>query len=47
VVDVTTSQLAPDQVIANIAIDIEDRLRVPEVEQLISGLACRIADEHP
>ena len=47
VIDVTTSQLAPDQVIANIAIDIEDSLRVPEVEQLIGNLARRISDAHP
>jgi cation diffusion facilitator family transporter len=35
VVDVTTAQMAPDQVIATIGIRIEERLRVPEVEQLI------------
>lgn len=47
VIDITTSQLAPDQVIATIAIDIEDELRVPEVEALISRLERRIAAEHP
>jgi cation diffusion facilitator family transporter len=47
VLDVSTSQLAPDQVIANIAIDIDDSLRVPEVEQLIATLAQRISAEHP
>ena len=47
VTEVTTSQLAPDQVIANIGIDIEDSLRVPEVEQLIGSLADRISAEHP
>jgi cation diffusion facilitator family transporter len=35
VVDITTSQMAPDQVIATIGIRIEEKLRVPEVEQLI------------
>jgi divalent metal cation (Fe/Co/Zn/Cd) transporter len=35
VVDITTSQMAPDQVIATIGIRIEEKLRVPEVEGLI------------
>ena len=44
---VTTSQLAPNQVIATIGIDIEDGLRVPEVEQLITRLEEKIHAEHP
>ncbi|GLR47075.1 cation diffusion facilitator family transporter [Sphingomonas astaxanthinifaciens] len=47
VIDVTTSQLAPDQVIATVAIDIEDELRVPEVEALICRLEQRLAAKHP
>ncbi|GAA4038176.1 cation diffusion facilitator family transporter [Sphingomonas rosea] len=47
VIDVTTSQLSPDQVIASVAIDIEDSLRVPEVEGLIGRLEARIKAEHP
>ena len=47
VIDITTSQLSPDQVIATIGIDIEDALRVPEVEQLIERLETQISAEHP
>jgi len=46
VISVTTSQLAPDQVIATIGIDIEDHLRVPEVEALIERLEAKIHAEH-
>jgi divalent metal cation (Fe/Co/Zn/Cd) transporter len=44
---VTTSQLAPDKVIATIGIDIDDGLKVPEVEQLIERLERQIQAEHP
>lgn len=47
VISVTTSQLSPAQVIATIGIDIEDSLRVPQVEALIRSLEQRIAAEHP
>ncbi|WP_114228910.1 MULTISPECIES: cation diffusion facilitator family transporter [Sphingomonas] len=47
VISVTTSQLSPEQVIATIGIDIEDGLRVPEVEQLIERLETQIQAEHP
>jgi cation diffusion facilitator family transporter len=47
VIDVTTSQLSPDQVIASIALDIEDELRVPQVEELICRLERKITAEHP
>lgn len=46
-ISVTTTQLAPDQVIATIGIDIEDDLRVPEVERLIERLEAQIQAEHP
>ena len=47
VVDITTSQLAPDQVIATLGIDIVDDLRVPEVEQLILRIEQGIRARHP
>ncbi|MFD1610644.1 cation diffusion facilitator family transporter [Sphingomonas tabacisoli] len=46
VVDVTTSQLAPDQVIATIGIEIDDKLRVPDVEDLIERLEQTIRARH-
>jgi cation diffusion facilitator family transporter len=46
VVDVTTSQLAPDQVIAMLSIEIEDSLRVPEVERLIHRIEDRLRSQH-
>ena len=46
VVEVTTAQLAPDQVIASIALELEDDLRVPEVETLIERLEQRIRARH-
>lgn len=47
VVDVTTSQLAPNQVIATIGLDLDDALRVPDVEQLIARLERQIRGDHP
>ncbi|URD61393.1 cation diffusion facilitator family transporter [Sphingomonas sp. KRR8] len=47
VISVTTSQLSPDQVIATIGIDIDDELRVPQVEELICSIERQIAAEHP
>ena len=38
VVDITTSQMGPDQVIATISIEIDEDLRVPQVEQLIARI---------
>ena len=35
---VLTTQLSPDQVIATLSVEFDDRLRVPEVEQLIGRL---------
>jgi cation diffusion facilitator family transporter len=46
VVDVTTSQLAPDQVIAMLSIEIEDSLRVPEVERLIHRIEELLRSQH-
>jgi cation diffusion facilitator family transporter len=47
VVDITTSQMAPDQVIATIGIRIEDQLRVPEVEQLIRRIEQAMRARYP
>jgi divalent metal cation (Fe/Co/Zn/Cd) transporter len=38
VVDITTTQMSPDQVIAAISVEIEQSLRVPEVEKLIGRI---------
>jgi cation diffusion facilitator family transporter len=45
--DITTSQLAPNQVIATLGVVIEDSLRVPEVEQLIVRIENEIRARHP
>lgn len=45
--DVTTSQLAPNQVIATLGVVIEEHLRVPEVEQLIVRIEKEIQERHP
>jgi len=47
VVEIATSQLAPDQVIANVALEFEDQLRVPELEQLIDGMERTVRAQHP
>ena len=47
VVDVITSQLAPDQVIATLGVVIDEDLRVPEVEQLIYRIEKEIRARHP
>jgi len=47
VVDITTSQMGPDQVIATIAVEIDDDLRVPEVEQLIGRIETAIRSRFP
>ena len=47
VVDVITSQLAPDQVIATMGVVIDGNLRVIEVEQLIQRIEKTIRTRHP
>ncbi len=44
---VLTTQLSPDQVIATLSVEFDDRLRVPEVEQLIGRLEHDLRKEHP
>ena len=47
VVEITTAQLAPDQVIATLGVIIDPKLHVPEVEQLIYRLEKAIKVRHP
>lgn len=47
VVDITTSQMGPDQVIATISIEIDEDLRVPQVEQLIARIEESIRSRFP
>jgi divalent metal cation (Fe/Co/Zn/Cd) transporter len=47
VVDITTSQMGPDQVIATISVEIDEDLRVPEVEQLIARIEAAIRSRYP
>jgi cation diffusion facilitator family transporter len=47
VVDLTTSQMGPDQVIATISIEIDEDLRVPEVERLIARIEEAIRSRFP
>lgn len=47
VVDITTSQMGPDQVIATISVEIDDDLRVPQVEQMIGRIEETIRARFP
>ena len=47
VVDITTSQMAPDQVIASLGVHLDEKLRVPEVEQLIERIEATIRGRFP
>jgi cation diffusion facilitator family transporter len=47
VIDITTSQMGPDQVIATISVEINEDLRVPEVEQLIARIEQAIRSRFP
>jgi cation diffusion facilitator family transporter len=47
VVDITTTQMSPDQVVAAIGIRIDESLRVPEVEQLIRRIEESIRKRYP
>ena len=44
---ILTSQLAPDQVIANVGLEFEDDLRTPDIERLIGRLETKLRDKHP
>jgi cation diffusion facilitator family transporter len=45
--DIITTQMAPDQVIATLGVDIVDSLRVPEVEALIHRIEERVRERFP
>ena len=47
VVDITTSQLAPDQVIATLGVVIDPDLHVAEVTQLIQRIESEVRARHP
>jgi cation diffusion facilitator family transporter len=47
VVDITTTQMSPDQVIAAISVEIEQSLRVPQVEKLIRRIESRMHARFP
>ena len=44
---ILTSQLAPDQVIANVGLEFEDSLRTPDIERIIGSLETKLRKEHP
>jgi divalent metal cation (Fe/Co/Zn/Cd) transporter len=44
---ILTSQLSPDQVIANIGDELDDNLRTPDIETLIGHLETELRKKHP
>jgi len=44
---VTTLHLAPDQVVANISLDFDDRLRTGDIEQAVAAIEASVRAEHP
>ena len=42
-----TSQLGPDQVIANVGVQFRDDLRTPEIEKLIGDIERKLQEQHP
>lgn len=44
---ILTSQLAPDQVIANVGLEFDDSLRTPEIERVIGSLESKLREKHP
>jgi cation diffusion facilitator family transporter len=44
---ILTSQLSPDQVIANVGVEFDDDLRAPEIEKVIGRLETELRKEHP
>jgi cation diffusion facilitator family transporter len=42
-----TVQLAPDQVVAALSLEFEDRLRAPEIEALVARIEKQVAEAHP
>jgi cation diffusion facilitator family transporter len=44
---ILTSQLGPEQVIANVGVQFEDRLRAPDIERVIGHLETELRKKHP
>lgn len=44
---ILTSQLSPDQVIANVGLEFDDSLRTPDIERLIGRLETELRKKHP
>ena len=44
---ILTSQLGPDQVIANVGLEFDDELRTPDIERVIGHLESELRKEHP
>ena len=44
---ILTSQLSPDQVIANVGVEFADNLRTPDIEKLIGHLETELRKKHP
>ena len=44
---ILTAQMAPDQVIATLAIEFDDDLDLPKLEQLIARIEHGLRDKHP
>jgi cation diffusion facilitator family transporter len=44
---ILTSQLSPDQVIANVGLEFEDKLTTPDIERVIAHLENELRKEHP
>jgi cation diffusion facilitator family transporter len=44
---ILTSQLGPDQVIANVGLEFDDKLRTPDIEQAIGHLENELRKKHP
>ena len=44
---ILTSQLGPDQVIANVGLDFDDELRTPDIERIIGHLENELRKKHP
>jgi cation diffusion facilitator family transporter len=44
---ILTTQLSPDQVIATLSVEFDDKLRVPQVERLIGHMEHELRKEHP
>jgi divalent metal cation (Fe/Co/Zn/Cd) transporter len=44
---ILTSQLGPDQVIATVGLEFDDKLRTPDIERIIGDLESKLRRKHP